>query len=291
MLLWPAVSALGLLVLVGLVIVLGLSSTARYEADRATAPVRPLPARTDAPAVPGERAAGPQTADAVRPAPAVHEREPRTRQAATGSVATLPQVRPTGRPVDGGTTPLWWLVTEEDHRVVAGPFPDRVEAGWAAVSGSVGAPVHAVYGVRGPDAVVRRRQTPEELSWLAELGDQLDRLPQDWDEWLTDEDPTVTLVVEVAALLVESGVPLHDCAGGGPAGGVCLTPAPGCAGVLVSWHQHDRMSCEQVRGAEAVGAVQQTMNAAVAAVLEELGYLVAPVGASGCSLVIDARTA
>jgi hypothetical protein len=61
-------------------------------------------------------------------------------------------------------------------------------------------------------------------------------------------------------------------------------------GVLISWHQHDRMSRDQVRGAGTVTAVQRTMNAAVAECLEQLGFLVAPFGSSGCSMVTDART-
>ena len=48
---------------------------------------------------------------------------------------------------------------------------------------------------------------------VAELGGQLDRLPEDWDDLLTDDDALTTLVVEVAAALVEAGLPVHDCAG------------------------------------------------------------------------------
>jgi 2-methylisocitrate lyase-like PEP mutase family enzyme len=50
------------------------------------------------------------------------------------------------------------------------------------------------------------------------------------------------------------------------------------------------MSRDQVRGAGTVTAVQRTMNAAVAECLEELGFLVAWLGSSGCSLVTDVRT-
>ena len=50
MLLWPAVSALGFLLLVGLVVGLGLSSTARYagERNRVQAQPRPAPVSDDA---------------------------------------------------------------------------------------------------------------------------------------------------------------------------------------------------------------------------------------------------
>ena len=197
-------------------------------------------------------------------------------------VPAAPQPRPVVDARQGA--PAWFLATEDDE-VVAGPFADRLGADWAALAGMPGAPVH---GVRRPDGGLTPRPTPEDRAWLAELGDQLDRLPEHWDEDLSDDDPTGTLVVEVAAALVEAGLPLHDCAGDGAAGGVCLTPVPDCAGVLVSWRQHDRMGVDQVRGPGTVAAVQWTMNAAVAGCLEQLGFLVAPIGSSGCSLVIDA---
>ena len=293
MLVWPAVSVLGFLLLVGLVVRLGLSSTARYAGERNRVQTQPRPApvpdttgATATVASAGDRASV-VTGPANRDQDVVDRAAGRERQEAPSTVATLPQVLPAA---GGGAAPAWWLVAEEDHRVVAGPFPDRVEADWAAVSGAADVPAHTLYGARRPDGRVVRRQTPEDLAWLCELGDQLDRLPQDWDDHLSDDDPTVTLVVELAAALVESGVPLHDCVGDGPAGGVCLTPEPGCGGVLVSWHQHDRMSRDRVRGAGVVTAVQRTMNAAVAECLGQLGLLVAPVGSSGCSLVIDARS-
>ena len=297
-LVWPTVSALGFVFSVGLVVALGRGSTARYEVERDRTPNRvqpaPAPAPSDVP-VPGEAApvavAGPHPAagrgpELTDPAVVGHALD---RQEVAGSVATLPQARPAGLPGDAGSAPAWWLVTEGDHQVLAGPFTDRVEADWALLTGPEDAPVHALYGLRRPDGGVARRQTPEDLAWLTELGDQLDRLPQAWDERMDDDDPMVSLVVEVTAALVESGIPVHDCAGDGVAGGVCLTPEPGCDGVLVSWHQHDRMSRDQVRGAATVTAVQRTMNAAVAECLHLLGFLVAPVGSSGCSLVIDAR--
>jgi len=202
-------------------------------------------------------------------------------------VPAAPQSRPVVAP--GQSVPAWWLSTDDD-RVVDGPFPDRIAADWARLARPADGPVHAVHGVRRPGGAVAPRQLPEDLAWLTELGEQLDRLPEHWDEDLADDDPTGTLVVEVAAALVEAGLPLHDCAREGAAGGVCLTPVPDCAGVLVSWRQHDRMDVDRVRGAGAVAAVQETMNAAVAGCLEQLGFLVAPIGSSGCSLVIDAAT-
>jgi hypothetical protein len=139
------------------------------------------------------------------------------------------------------------------------------------------------------DGRLVRRQSPEERAWLSDLGDQLDRLPEDWDGPLGDEDELVTLVVEVASALVEAGLPLHDGAGQDPAGGVCLTPEPGRHGVLVSWHQHHRMSHDQVHGAAVHAAVQRTMNAATAECLRELGFDVEPYGSTGCSLVTAAE--
>nr|WP_211661782.1 hypothetical protein [Modestobacter muralis] len=281
-----------------MVVALGRGSTSRYEVerDRTRNRVQPAPATapSDVPAapVPGGAApvAGPHPTVGRVPEPADQAVAGHAldRQEASGSVATLPQARPAGLPGVAGSEPAWWLVTEGDHEVLAGPFADRVEAGWALMTGPEDAPVHALYGLRRPDGGVARRQTPEDLAWLTELGDQLDRLPQAWDERMDDDDPMVSLVVEVTAALVESGIPVHDCAGDGAAGGVCLTPEPGCDGVLVSWHQHDRMSRDQVRGAETVVAVQRAMNAAVAECLQLLGFLVAPVGSVGCSLVIDA---
>ena len=110
-----------------------------------------------------------------------------------------------------------------------GPFHDRMEADWAVLADGAAAVRRAVYGALRLDGGVVRRQSPQELAWLTELGEQLDRLPEDWDEGSADDDDDalVTLVVEVAAALVEAGLPVHDCAGDSPAGGVCLTPEPG----------------------------------------------------------------
>ncbi|MGY1840919.1 MULTISPECIES: hypothetical protein [unclassified Modestobacter] len=287
MLFWPTVSGLGFLLLAGLVIALGVRSTARYEFERNRVQGARQQAAVTSTAVPGTTGPVPVAPHRAGPGGVATEH---AREGASGSVATMPQSRPAGRSAAGGSAPAWWLVAPDDHRVVAGPFSDRVDADWAGLTGAVDASAQAVHGVRRPDGGVTQRQTPDEQAWLTELGDQLDRLPEHWDAWLDDDDPTVTLVVEVAAALVEAGLPVHDCAGSGTAGGVCLTPEPACAGVLVSWHQHDRMSRDQVRGAGPVTAVQQTMNAAVAECLERLGFLVAPIGSSGCSVVTDART-
>jgi hypothetical protein len=211
--------------------------------------------------------------------------------AAVGLV-THPGTHPAGRRVVEPGTPAWWLVDADADRpgeeVLAGPFADRVDADWAALGGGLPT-ARASYGVLRADGALARQQLPEERAWLSELGDQLDRLAEDWDDRLSDDDAVVTLVVEVAAALVEAGLPVHDCAGSGPAGGVCLTPEPGDRGVLVSWHQHERMSREQVRGAEPGAAVQRTMNEAVADCLRQLGFEVEPYGSAGCALVTAAE--
>lgn len=186
--------------------------------------------------------------------------------------------------LDGVAGQGWWLVDEETGgpgRIVAGPFPDRIEAAWAAGAHEHG--VLPVYGIRRADGSLNRRPSPQEWAWLGHLAEQLDRLPDDWDGVLSDEDPLTTLVVEVAAALSEAGLPLHDATGaGGGLGGACLTPEPGLAGIVVTWRQHDRMSIEQVHGAEADTVVQQVMNRALAGVLAARGFAVEPFGgASG----------
>ncbi|NEK59717.1 hypothetical protein GCU56_17810 [Geodermatophilus sabuli] len=171
----------------------------------------------------------------------------------------------------------WWLVAAEEGdpgRVVAGPFAQRAEASWAAgayVDGAV--PVAPVYGTGTAEGVLRRRPSPQDWAWLAHLGGQLDRLPEDWDVDLSDDDPLATLVVEVTAALAEAGLPLHDSTGeDGGLGGACLTPEPALDGIVVTWRQHDRMSVDQVHGTAADVLVQQVMNRALADVLTLRGF-------------------
>jgi hypothetical protein len=294
-LVWPVVAVLGFVVLGALVVALGRSSTAQYEFERnrvqgqrqqaAVPTVVGAVAVSAVSAGSGSRPAAQQAQPtAGTGAAAPHEERPE--QSVALSVATHPAGK---RVVGQGTPPAWWLVDEPEdgsaEQVVAGPFPDRIEADWAALSGGLAASARAVHGVLRADGRLVRRQSMEERAWLSDLGDQLDRLPDDWDGQLSDEDELVTLVVELASALVEAGLSLHDCAGQGPAGGVCLTPEPGRPGVLVSWHQHDRMSHEQVRGAAVHAAVQHRMNSAIAECLRELGFEVEPYGSTGCSLV------
>jgi hypothetical protein len=293
MLMWPTVAVLGFVVLAGLVVLLGTSSTARYEFERNRVQDQRQPAAVPAAEgalVPGNPAGRP---GGGHPRPSGSSGTVTQEGSSEHATAVGVAAHPAGtRVVEPGATPAWWLVDEDGdrrERVVAGPFADRIEADWAALSSGSAAFQRAVYGVQPAGGGLVRRQSPQERAWLGELGDQLDRLPEDWDDQLSDEDAMVTLVVEVAAALVEAGLTLHDCAGQGPAGGVCLTPEPGRGGVLVSWHQHDRMSRDQVRGAATDAAVQRTMNAAIADCLRQMGFELDPFGSSGCSLVTAAQ--
>jgi hypothetical protein len=186
----------------------------------------------------------------------------------------------------------WWLTLDEPDgpgRIVAGPFPDRAEARLAGAfeHGFDGA--RPVYGIRRPDGGLNRRPSPQDWAWLAHLGEQLERLPEDWDAVLSDEDPLTTLVVEVTAALAEAGLPLHDLAGpGSDAGGACLIPEPDLDGVVVTWRQHDRMSVDQVHGDGADAVVQQVLNRALAEVLVARGFVVDAFGGSSGHIVRSA---
>jgi hypothetical protein len=182
----------------------------------------------------------------------------------------------------------WWLAADDEagvSRVVDGPFPDRADAAWAAGVHEHPGPdaVRPVYGLRRADGVLCSRPSPQEWAWLAHLGDQLDRLPEDWHADLSDEDPLATLVVEVAAAVAEAGLPLHDTTGPDrEIGGACLTPEPALGGIVVTWRQHDRMSVDQIHGTDADAVVQQVMNHALAEVLRLRGFAVEAFGgASG----------
>jgi hypothetical protein len=267
---WPAAAAavLGFVALTCLVVALGASSTARYEFEHNGARERQRA---------GSRGSHP-----------AGSRNGRRPIGGTGSQARPRAVdlavRPSPAAAIGG--PGWWLV-DDSAQVLAGPFTDRIDADWAALAD--GLPAVSVHGIRRADGGVTPRPSPEERAFLAELGDQLDRLPGDWDALLSDTDPLTTLVVEVTAALVEAGLPLHDASPGHPAGGVCLMPETGSGGVLVSWRGHDRMSLHDLRGVAATDTVQQSMNVAVADILWNLGFVVEPFGETGSSLVTALR--
>jgi hypothetical protein len=266
---WPAMAVLGFVVLTCLVVALGTSSTARYEFEHNGTRDRQ---RADAPAR-GTHPAGSSRRRAAGPARA------QARQR-TVDVAVRPALPA------AGAGPGWWLI-DDAALVVAGPFEDQVDADWAALS--EGLPAVSVHGVLRPDGGVTLRTSPQERAFLGELGEQLDRLPHDWDDLLDDTDPLTTLVVEIAAALVEAGLPLHDASQESAAGGVCLLPETDAGGVLVSWRAHDRMSVQDLRGTAATDTVQQSMNVAVADILWNMGFVVHPFGATGTSLVTALR--
>jgi hypothetical protein len=265
---WPLTAVLGFVVLTCLVVALATSSTARYEFEHN-----------------GTRDRQRAHAHGSHPAGSRNGRGP------TDSTSTSAQpqavdlaVRPSSAAATGG--PGWWLVDDSGH-VLAGPFADRIDADWAALAD--GLPAVAVHGVRRANGVLTARPSPEEQAFFRELGDQLERLPRDWDAVLSDTDPLTTLVVEIAAALVEAGLPLHDAAQEHPMGGVCLTPELASGGVLVSWRAHDRLSLRDARGAAATDTVAQSMNVAVADILWNLGFAVETFGPTGSSLVTALR--
>jgi hypothetical protein len=279
-LVWPVVAVVGFVVLAALVIALATSSTAQYEFERNRVQSQRQPAAV--PATVGAVASAGQRAAEQQPQPGGTTVQPNGVEQAVGGSPAHPAGKASG---PHRTPPAWWLVDEDESggRAVDGPFHDRIEAEWAALAD--GRSRRAVYGALRPDGGVVRRQSPEERAWLSDLSDQLDRLPEEWDGPLADEDELVTLVVEVASALVEAGLSLHDCAGAGSSGGVCLTPEPSRPGVLVSWHQHDRMGSQQVHGPTVGEALQRTRNAAIVECLQQLGFDVEPYGSTGCCLV------
>ena len=170
----------------------------------------------------------------------------------------------------------WWLV-DDRRRVVGGPFTNQVDAAFARLGAGDVSPVEPAYGTRMDDGTVLPRFSPEDQTWLAHLSDQLNRLGEEWETYISDADPMTGLVCEIAAAVVETGLQLHDCTGRTPSrplGGVCLTPSPTQGGVIVSWSQHDRMAVHLIRGEQAERAAQQTMSAAVADVLAGCGFSV-----------------
>ena len=286
MIVWPVIAVVGFIMLAALVVALAQRSTAQYEFERNKVQEQQERQQQDETAVlatagavagSGEVAAHPANEAAVAT---------QTQRAAQEARAAGLDAHPAGKRVGEQGASAWWLVAEVEGQpggqVVGGPFPDRIEAGWPGLT-VVGEPVH---GVRRADGRVVRRQLPEERAWLSDLSDQLDRLPAEWDHDLADDDELVTLVVEVASALVESGLSLHDCVGEETAGGVCLSPEPGRPGIVVSWHQHHRASSEDVRSAPVHAAVQAAMNLALAEVLLQLGFDIKPFSESGSFLVM-----
>jgi hypothetical protein len=286
----PSLVLLGFLALVGLVILLGRSSTARYEGshfafDGNCAAVSREPAAAVAASASASSGAGPSGGvSAGTP--------PRPLPAAAAA-------HPAGRSLNAARPATWWLVDDaaEDPTaaVVAGPFGDSVDAEWVALSTGLADGVRPGFGVLRSDGALAPRDPGSDRAWLVALGLQLARLPEDWDEFLSDTDELGTLVVEVGAALLEAGLPLYDCAAfdpedGDPSGGVCLVPDAASGGILATWRAHDRMAVEQVRGTAVNAAVQQVMTAAVAEVLTTVGFCVRPLPSGAGHLITDERS-
>ena len=252
------------LALLGVVIALGRSATARYESDRHHAIAR----RTDA--VPATVQATVSTSVA---APMPGDRAPAP---LSGSLRLAPVIaleRPVGPALISDQAAAWWLM--EHHVVVAGPFAERIEAEWAALATGLDGSIHLAHGVLQPNGVLVSSEPLCDEAWLAALGLQLARLPEDWDAGLSDDDSLATLVVEVAAALYEVGLSLHDATVASSAvGGVCLTPEPGLGGIVVTWRLHDRKGGDLVQGATSDHVVHDVMNGALADVLRARGFVV-----------------
>ncbi|MBM7806172.1 hypothetical protein JOD57_002009 [Geodermatophilus bullaregiensis] len=287
---WPVVAVVGFLALAGLVVVLGRSSTARYEFERNAVRQQRSPAADQRPG-PGTGLAVPAgPAGTAGPGTAAVPSGGGTQARPAGRTAVGLATHPAGRRIAGGDgTTAWWLVDGSQDRpglhAVAGPFAGRTDAVWTALATGLDGSARAVHGTLRADGTVIRRISAQDSAWLTHLGEQLDRLPEDWDADLDDDDPLVTLLVDVTAVLTESGLPLWDATGpGGALGGVCLSAEPGLGGVVVGWRQHDRMSADQVHGADVDVDVQQVVNAALADVLCVRGFDVELLGgaASGC---------
>jgi hypothetical protein len=241
-------------------------------------------------AAPAGRAAG--GVAAPEPQPVGHAPVPAAGPVQSASAGAAGH--PAGRALDTTRTAAWWLVDgESDERtpdVVAGPFPDRIDAEWAALATGLAATVRPSHGVLRSDGALARREPDSERAWLVELGLQLAKLPEDWDEFLSDTDELGTLVVELGAALIEAGLPLYDCAAldpdeGSPSGGVCLVPDPRSGGIVVTWRTHDRLAVHQVRGTAVGNALQRTMTATLGDVLAELGFSVLPLPSGAGHLV------
>lgn len=89
--------------------------------------------------------------------------------------------------------------------------------------------------------------------------------------------PSLALLrAELEAALVEAGFALHDCVARSPLGGVCLTPStisayePGAA-LIVTWAVSERL--QEGPHYDRYQSVLATMNAALADVVEALGFV------------------
>ena len=224
--------------------VAGVGAARLRRADRASwsswAPARPL-ATSSSTTAPASGSARPRTAPAPTPQAAVSGAA-RPRRATAGpssprpstSPSVPPRRRPPAAPAGGwSTTPArCWPAPSPTSWTPTGPRSPR------------GCPRSRYTAPGVADGAVAQRPSPEQRAWLAELGDQLDRLPaRVGRRCCPTSDPLTTLVVEVTAALVEAGLPLHDApwSTSRRRGRACC-PSSRPAGSLVSWRAHDRMS-------------------------------------------------
>ena len=131
----------------------------------------------------------------------------------------------------------------------------------------------------------------------AELAGAVARLADAYGRPLPGDDPLAPMAREIARALTEAGFTLHRCGQGDPLyrlGGVCLLPVArghdpdGRGGVVVSWTTHDLLSRDWDRWREYQGT-QDAMNAALAEVLDALGFEVSPFGLGGAWIVTGRR--
>src|SRR5690348_3106369 len=126
MLVWPSVAVLGFFALTWVVVALAASSTARYDFERNRVEEAPALARAAAPA----RSAGRRGDGAARIS---RSRKAGARQPSSPRFGTGVATHPAGsRLPDAESATGWWLIDAAEGRLVAGPFPDRLEAEWAA---------------------------------------------------------------------------------------------------------------------------------------------------------------
>ncbi len=107
-------------------------------------------------------------------------------------------------------------------------------------------------------------------------------------------EPALALLrFELEAALVEAGFALHDCVARSPLGGVCLTlstisPHEPDAALIVTWAVSERL--QEGPHYDRYQSVLATMNAALADVVEALGFVSEPFGRAGATLVTGRRS-
>ena len=83
-----------------------------------------------------------------------------------------------------------------------------------------------------------------------DLAKHLRRLSDGQGNRLTSLHAQGRLIGDVARSLVSAGFRLHDRAGPATTGGVCLTPCPAEAGVIITWTTHGVLALDEARWVE-----------------------------------------